>query len=115
MLRAVLGCLLMTPLVRASTPSGEPKVGRRENIDVEFPEAERIRVVLDDLSTHFPGSLHQAFPPHEARRVLRLLRNYGPRKYGPTSLGLMLLVLLRHEFRCLFWAAIGAMQNGACG
>ena len=39
----------------------------RELIDVDFPEAERIRVVLDNLSTHFPGSLYQAFPPCEAR------------------------------------------------
>src|ERR1700716_4407330 len=29
----------------------------RELTDVDFPEAERIRVVLDNLSTHFPGSL----------------------------------------------------------
>ena len=34
----------------------------RELTDVYFPQAERIRVVLDNLSTHFPGSLYQAFP-----------------------------------------------------
>jgi hypothetical protein len=38
------------------------------------------RVVLDNLSTHFPGSLYQAFPPCEARRVLRRLEfHYVPK------------------------------------
>src|SRR4029077_13514677 len=41
---------------------------------------ERIRVVLDNLSTHFPGSLYQAFPAAEARRVLRRLEfHYVPK------------------------------------
>ena len=52
----------------------------RELTDVHFPEAERIRLVLDNLSTHFPGSLYQAFPPCEARRVLRRLEfHYVPK------------------------------------
>lgn len=52
----------------------------RELTDVHFPEAERIRVVLDNLSTHSAGSLYQAFPPCEARRVLRRLElHYVPK------------------------------------
>jgi transposase len=52
----------------------------RELTDVHFPEAEQIRVVLDNLSTHFPGSLYQAFSPCEARRVLRRLEfHYVPK------------------------------------
>ncbi len=52
----------------------------RELTDVHFPEADRIRVVLDNLSTHFPGSLYQAFPPCEAHRVLRKLEfHYVPK------------------------------------
>jgi hypothetical protein len=52
----------------------------RELTDVHFPKAESIRVVLDNLSTHFPGSLYQAFPPCEARRVLRRLEfHYVPK------------------------------------
>src|SRR6202162_3458648 len=43
----------------------------RELTDVDFPEADRIRIVLDNLSTHSAGALYQAFPPCEARRVLR--------------------------------------------
>ncbi len=35
----------------------------RELAEVHFPKAERIRVVLDNLSTHSAGALYQAFPP----------------------------------------------------
>src|SRR5208282_4792658 len=45
----------------------------RELTDVHFPQAERVRVVLDNLSTHSVGALYQAFPPGEARRLLRRL------------------------------------------
>jgi transposase len=41
----------------------------RELVDVDFPQAERIRVVLDNLSTHTPGSLYEAFPASEAHRL----------------------------------------------
>ena len=44
-----------------------------ELVEVHFPEAEKIRVVLDHLSTHTPGALYDVFPPAEARRVLRKL------------------------------------------
>jgi transposase len=45
----------------------------RELTDAHFPKAERVRVVLDNLSTHSAGALYQAFPAAEARRVLRRL------------------------------------------
>ena len=52
----------------------------RELSDVYFPAAERIRVVLDNLSTHSAGALYQAFPASEARRVLRRLEfHYVPK------------------------------------
>jgi hypothetical protein len=43
----------------------------RELADVHYPEAEHIRLVLDNLSTHSAGALYQTFPADEARRVLR--------------------------------------------
>src|SRR5262245_3665718 len=43
----------------------------RELTDVHYLEAERIRLVLDNLSTHSAGALYQIFPPDQARRVLR--------------------------------------------
>jgi transposase len=52
----------------------------RELVDVHFPDAEKIRVVLDNLSTHSPAALYQAFPAPEARRVLRRLEfHYTPK------------------------------------
>src|ERR1700751_989374 len=52
----------------------------RELTDVHYPQAERIRVVLDNLSTHSAGALYQAFPADESRRVLRRLEfHYVPK------------------------------------
>ena len=42
-------------------------------VDVHFPDAEIIRVVLDNLNTHKPASLYEAFEPAEARRILERL------------------------------------------
>jgi len=54
----------------------------RELTDVHFPAAERIRVVLDNLSTHSAGALYQAFPASEARRVLRRLEFHYVSKHA---------------------------------
>jgi len=52
----------------------------RDLTDVHYPDAERIRVVLDNLSTHSAGALYQTFPAEEARRVLRRLEfHYVPK------------------------------------
>lgn len=52
----------------------------RELVDIHYPQAERIRLVLDNLSTHSAGALYQAFPADEARRVLRRLEfHYVPK------------------------------------
>jgi transposase len=42
----------------------------RDLVDDHYPEAERIRVVLDNLSAHSAAALYQAFAPAEARRIL---------------------------------------------
>jgi transposase len=42
----------------------------RDLVDVHYPRTERIQLVLDNLSTHTPGALYQAFTPTEARRLL---------------------------------------------
>jgi transposase len=52
----------------------------RELVDVHYPKATCIRVVQDNLSTHSAGALYQAFPPAEARRILRRLEfHYTPK------------------------------------
>ncbi len=48
--------------------------------DVHFPEAIKIRVVLDNLSTHTVGALYEAFPAQEARRLAQRLEfHYTPK------------------------------------
>jgi transposase len=52
----------------------------RDLVDLHYPEADRIRVVMDNLSTHSAGSLYEAFPAPEAHRVLsRLEFHYTPK------------------------------------
>jgi len=52
----------------------------RELVDVLCPDADCIRVVQDNLSTHSAGALYRAFPPAEARRILRRLEfHYTPK------------------------------------
>ena len=45
----------------------------RRLAEEHYPEAEKVRVVLDNLNTHTPASLYKAFEPEEARRLLRRL------------------------------------------
>jgi len=45
----------------------------KDLVDVHFPEAEVIRVVLDNLNTHSPAALYEVFEPQEARRIVRKL------------------------------------------
>ena len=52
----------------------------RELVDVDFPRADRIRVVLDNLSTHTPAALYASLPPAEARRLLKKIEfHYTPK------------------------------------
>ena len=52
----------------------------RDLVDLHYPQAELIRVVLDNLSTHSPGALYEAFPAPEAHRLLRRLEfHYTPK------------------------------------
>lgn len=52
----------------------------RDLVDEHYPDAERIRVVLDNLSAHSPAALYQAFEPAEARRILsRLEFHFTPK------------------------------------
>ncbi len=49
-------------------------------VDVAYPQAEYVRVVQDNLNTHTPGALYEAFAPQEARRILRRLEfHYTPK------------------------------------
>jgi transposase len=52
----------------------------RDLVDIHYPRADVIRVVMDNLSTHSPGALYEAFPAPEAHRILRRLEiHYTPK------------------------------------
>lgn len=54
----------------------------KDLVDVHFPEAEVIRVVLDNLNTHSPAALYEVFEPQEARRIVRKLEFHYTPKHG---------------------------------
>ena len=54
----------------------------RELVDVHYPGAERIVLVLDQLNTHSPASLYAAFPPAEAKRLADRLEVHHTPKHG---------------------------------
>jgi hypothetical protein len=51
-------------------------------VDVRFAEAERIRLVTDNLNTHSPASLYKAFAPAEALRIARKIEWHYTPKHG---------------------------------
>ena len=51
-------------------------------VDVIEPDAERIILVMDNLNTHTIGSLYKAFPPDEARRIVKRLEIHYTPKHG---------------------------------
>lgn len=51
-------------------------------VDEVHPEAEVIRVVLDNLKTHKPAALYETFSPAEARRILKKLEFHYTPKHG---------------------------------
>ena len=54
----------------------------RDLVDVRYPQAERIVLVLDNLNTHTPGSLYEAFAPAEAKRLADKLELHYTPKHG---------------------------------
>lgn len=54
----------------------------QELVDVHFPEAEKIVLVLDNLNTHTPASLYKTFPPAEAKRIWDKLEIHYTPKHG---------------------------------
>lgn len=51
-------------------------------VDVYYPQATTIRLVMDNLNTHTIGSLYEAFPPEEARRIANKLEIHYTPKHG---------------------------------
>jgi DDE superfamily endonuclease len=51
-------------------------------LDCQYPEADRIRLVCDNLNTHGIGSLYEAFPPEQARGLASRLEIHHTPKHG---------------------------------
>ncbi len=51
-------------------------------VDGYYPEAEVIRVVVDNLNTHTPAALYETFPPREAHRLWQRLEFHYTPKHG---------------------------------
>lgn len=54
----------------------------KELVDVHYPDAEKITLVMDNLNTHRMSSLYEAFPPQEARRLLDKIEVVHTPKHG---------------------------------
>lgn len=54
----------------------------RDLVDVHYPRAEKIVLVMDNLNTHKLASLYQAFPPDEAHRLIERLEIHHTPKHG---------------------------------
>lgn len=51
-------------------------------LEEEYPEAEKVRLVCDNLNTHKLGSLYEAFPPEKARQLAKRLDIHYTPKHG---------------------------------
>jgi hypothetical protein len=54
----------------------------KELVDVHYPDADKIVLVQDNLNTHTPASLYEAFPPTEAKRLADKLELHYTPKHG---------------------------------
>lgn len=54
----------------------------QELLEVHYPHAKRIRLVMDNLNTHSIGSLYEAFPPAKALELAKRLEIHHTPKHG---------------------------------
>lgn len=54
----------------------------KELVDKHFPDAEKIRLVMDNLNTHRLANLYEAFEPEEARRIIKKLEVHHTPKHA---------------------------------
>ena len=54
----------------------------RELVDEGYPQADKLVLVMDQLNTHGPASLYEAFPPAEAKRIADKLEIHHTPKHG---------------------------------
>src|SRR5512143_3845713 len=54
----------------------------RDLLQVRYPQAERVVLVMDNLNTHKPAALYEAFEPAVARRLIERLEIHYTPKHG---------------------------------
>ena len=54
----------------------------KDLVDIHYAAAETIRLVVDNLNTHTPAALYEAFGPAEARRIARKIEWHYTPKHG---------------------------------
>lgn len=54
----------------------------KDIVDIDYPDAEKIVLVMDNLNTHSGTSLYETFSPAEARRILDKLEIHYTPKHG---------------------------------
>lgn len=54
----------------------------QDMVDGHFPDADKIVLVSDNLNTHKPAALYEAFAPEEARRIVEKLEWHYTPKHG---------------------------------
>jgi hypothetical protein len=73
----------------------------KELVDERYPEAERIVLVMDNLNTHTPASLYEAFEPKEARRLAEKLQIHYTPKHGSWLINMAEIELSVLSRQCL--------------
>jgi len=76
-------------------------------VDVHYPKAEKIVLVMDNLNTHTPSSLYQTFAPPEALRILKKLELHHTPVHG-SWLNMAEIELSALARQCLSRHAAGA-------
>ena len=54
----------------------------KELLDFDYPQAQKVLLICDNLNTHTLGALYEAFPPEEARRLLNRVEIHYTPKHG---------------------------------
>jgi hypothetical protein len=54
----------------------------KELIDQQFPQAQELKLMMDNLNTHTPASFYEVFPPGEARRLASKVEMHSTPKHA---------------------------------
>lgn len=68
--------------VTKTRKKGDFAIFMKELIDQDYPKAKGIRLVLDNLNTHFASSFYETFPEREAERILSKIDFYYTPKHA---------------------------------